>query len=326
MPLKLAPPRPGQSSNWRIRGTHLGIAIDQSAKTADRRLAAKQLAKIKADIEDGKFSVRGAPTFASAADAYLNAGGSDRFMIPLAKHFGEILLSDIDQAAIDKAATTLYPKANAATRNRQVYTPVSAVMRHAGVVIALHRPKGAQGTRRTAWLEQEQAFAILAAATRQSERFGALVAFLLYTGARLSEGLSLTWADVDLDRDSVVIHQTKTEGVRTAFLPKTVVAALSPFKGKPGERVFRLTKSGRLYSMLDEAAKEAKVNIPQRVAFHILRHTWATWMRRYAGLDTAALVETGAWRSRKSASVYEHLDATEEAKKAIKLPTPPIAA
>lgn len=325
MSLKLSPPRPGQSSNWRIRGTHLGVAIDQSAKTADRKIASKYLTKIKADIEAGKFAAHGAPTFASASIAYRNAGGSQRFMAPLIRHFAETPLSDIDQAAIDNAAARLYPAASAATRNRQVYTPVSAILRHAGVAIIIRRPKGSQGTRRTAWLEQDQAFAVMAAATRQSARFGALLTFLLYTGARLGEALALTWGDVDLDGERAVIRQTKTEGVRTAFLPKTVVAALAPFKGKPAGRVFQFTKSGRLYSLLEAAAAEAGVNIPERIAFHIFRHTWATWMRRHAGLDTAALVETGAWRSRKSASVYEHLDATEEAKKVAKLPTPKAA-
>jgi integrase len=63
------------------------------------------------------------------------------------------------------------------------------------------------------------------------------------------------------------------------------------------------------------------VPIPDRVAFHLFRHTWATWMRRYAGMDTAGLVETGAWKSRVSASVYEHLDATVEGRKAALLPT-----
>jgi hypothetical protein len=49
-------------------------------------------------------------------------------------------------------------------------------------------------------------------------------------------------------------------------------------------------------------------------------------MRRYAGLDTSGLVETGAWRDRTSAARYEHLDSTEEAKKADLLPTPKIGA
>ncbi len=43
-------------------------------------------------------------------------------------------------------------------------------------------------------------------------------------------------------------------------------------------------------------------------------------MRRYAGLDTTGLVETGAWRSRQAAAVYEHAIQSEEARRADALP------
>jgi hypothetical protein len=45
-------------------------------------------------------------------------------------------------------------------------------------------------------------------------------------------------------------------------------------------------------------------------------------MRRYGGLDTSGLTETGRWRDRSSAARYEHLDVTEEARKADLLPVP----
>ena len=320
MPLKLVPPRVGWSQNWRIRGMHLGVGVDKSTRTPDRATARKALRTIKEEIERGMFASADAPTFASAAIDYMKAGGSKRFLTPLLKHFGEAPLSAIDQRAIDHAAIALYPSGSPATRNRQVYTPVSAVLRRASVSIVIRRPKGAQGTARTAWLEPPAAFALLTASDAVSPTFGALTKLLLYSGARLGEALALRWADVDLDRKLVIIRQTKTEGTRTAVLPDTVAAALGPLQRASGEKVFRLTKSGRLYTMLARAEKAAGVIIPDRLAFHIFRHTWATWMRRHAGLDTAALVETGAWKSRKSASVYEHLDASEEAKKVLRLP------
>ena len=64
----------------------------------------------------------------------------------------------------------------------------------------------------------------------------------------------------------------------------------------------------------------AGVHIPERVAYHIFRHTWAAWMRRYGGLDTSGLVATGAWRSHSAAKLYEHAEASEEARKADLLP------
>jgi hypothetical protein len=47
-------------------------------------------------------------------------------------------------------------------------------------------------------------------------------------------------------------------------------------------------------------------------------------MRRYAGLDTKGLVATGAWKDRKSADRYEHVQVSEEARKAVLLPTPKV--
>jgi integrase len=72
------------------------------------------------------------------------------------------------------------------------------------------------------------AFALLAAGDGVSPTVGALTKLLLHSGARLGEALALRWADVDLDRKLVTIRQTKTEGVRTAVLPDTVVDALAP--------------------------------------------------------------------------------------------------
>ena len=104
-----------------------------------------------------------------------------------------------------------------------------------------------------------------------------------------------------------------------AVLPDFVVDAWRR-SARDGRVFYPLTKSGKLYAMLANAEKASGVTIPDRLGFHILRHTWADCMRRYAGLDTAALVETGAWRSRKSASVYEPLDATDEAMKGLAPP------
>jgi integrase len=322
MPLKLVPPRGGKSPNWTIRGTYLGQTVDRSSGSAEKRVAQRVLAKLKADIEGGLIAPAAGPTFAGAVISYVQAGGSKRFLQPVTKHFGTMPLSRIDQAAIDGAASRLYPGASNATKNRQVYTPVSAILRHAGVALVLKRPKGALGTPRTAWLNEDDMSALIAASDSHGASFGALMRFLFNTGARLSEALDLRWRDVDLDKGLVRLRQTKEETERAALIQPHVIEALRPLMRAPDDKVFRLTKSGFLYDKLADAAKEAGVTIPERVAFHICRHTWATMMRRYAGADTAALVSTGAWKSRVAASRYEHLDATEDAARALMLPTP----
>ena len=87
------------------------------------------------------------------------------------------------------------------------------------------------------------------------------------------------------------------------------------------DRPFRLSKSGHLYSLLRTAAIRASVDLPPRSAFHIFRHTYATWMRRYAGADEQSLIATGAWKDKKSVARYTHTVINEEARRAELLPT-----
>jgi integrase len=319
MPLKLYPPRPGHP-NWTIRGTYLRRYVERSSGTSDRKVAAKILKKLEGEIERGEFAEPGEPTFASAAAAYMKAGGERKYMRKLLEHFGDTPISKIDQAAIDAAATHLYPSGSAATRNRSVYTPASAVLSNAGIRIGLRRPKGAGGNRATAWLWPEQAEAIFAEAEKLDKDFAALLIVLCYTGLRLSEALALTWNDVRLQDGFAYVPDTKNNEPRAVFLPPVSVAAIANL-ARRNQRVFRFAKSGHLYSLLRVAAIRAGVDLPERSAYHIFRHTYATWMRRYAGLDTKGLVATGAWKDRKSADRYEHVQVSEEARKAILLPT-----
>ena len=323
MPLKLIPPRKGWSPNWRIRGTYLGQRVDQTTGTSDRKLATRALHKIRNDIEQGIFAPRSAPSFASAALRYIEAGGEDRFILRLAEHFGNRPLTSINQEAIDEAANTLYPQATPATRNRQVYTPVSAVLKRAGVTDHLHRPRDGRGKQRLFWFSPEAAGKLLASAYSIDREFGLFCTFLLYTGCRLSETLNLDVSDVNLRENWAYIRETKNGESRLVHLPPALSRWLAvhprSLSGRQG-KVWRFSKSGRLYSLLDNAARRAGVHIPDRVAFHIFRHTWGAWMRRYGGLDTTGLVETGAWRSRQAAAVYEHAVQSEEARCADLLP------
>ena len=314
MPLKLVPPRKGKSPNWAIRGTYLGRYVDRSSKTGNRTLAAKVLKGIERQIERGELTEPGEQTFAGAAAAYMKAGGERTYLKKLLEHFGNKPLGSIGQQEIDGAAVSIYPHSGPATRNRSVYTPCSAVLRHAGYAINLRRPKGSGGNKATVWLWPEQAEAIFAEAKKLDPEFATLLIVLCYTGMRLSEALSLMWNDVRLTDGFAYVPDTKNGEPRPVFLPPVVVAALANLPNRAA-RLFRLGKSGHLYSLLRMVTIKAEVDLPERTAFHIFRHTYATWMRRYAGLDTKGLVATGAWKDRKSADRYEHVEVSEEARK-----------
>lgn len=320
MPLKLIEPRPGKTPNYSIRGTYYGHNINRTTGTPDRKKAAKLLAKIKDEIERGAYTPRGSITFAKAALSYLRAGGEPIYIGPLAGHFGHKPLVEIDQEAIDEAAALLYPNTSNATRNRHVYTPLSAILKHAKVEFRIIRPKGAQGTVKTDWLTVEQAAQLLDTAQKQDAEFRTFLATLCYTGLRLSEALGIGCRDVNLAETTIFIARTKNELPRAVHLPPALIAELANHPrglARGNERLFRFRKNGHLYNLMKAAKREA--GLPN-VTFHTFRHTWATWMRRYAKLDTKGLVGTQAWKDEKSAARYQHVVVTEEAQRADMLP------
>ena len=342
MPLKLVPPRKGWSPYFRVRGTYLGVYVNRSTKSGKRAIANKVLAKWQSDIERGEFAEAEEPTFASASLAYMNAGGDRRPMTPLLNYFGNTNLSKIGQSAIDAAAIALFPSEDIsqATRNREVYTPVSAVLKFAGVDFKIRRPKGSRGRVITRWLWPEQAFRIFDAARSIDPEFAILLEQLCYTGPRLSEELRLTCDDVRLSESFAFLRSTKNGDPRAVHLPTYAVASLANHpRGLDwkGQRVFKFNKGGNLYWLLEAACMVASgLPKPQRVKqgkkperppyeldwvnFHTFCHTWATWMRRYGGADVKDLVATDNWRDERSASRYAHAVARDAWKRVELLP------
>jgi integrase len=331
VPLKISATRKSQSKNFYIRGTYLGVSVDQSSGTDKRSVATAILKRIEREIELGEFrkSNPKTQTFLCAAVAYMEAGRRKRYVAKLIKHFGETPLDQINQAAIDAAAVALHPNAGNATRNACVYTPVSAILRHAGIEIKLRRPKGAKGRVVTDWLRHEDADAIITAADKIDSEFGTLLRALLFTGLRLGEVLDRwQWEDIDLDEGAAWTRREKGGIESDVKLSTDLVGALRILLPTEGQgRVFRFSQGGHLKHLLTRA-KLAALNLPcpvrrpvgwsppdnrlSWVNFHTFRHTWATWMRRYGKLDTKGLVATGNWRDERSASRYAHAVTREE--------------
>jgi len=319
MPLKLIDPQKARSPNFRIRGTYLGFYIDRTAGTPVKAIAQKLLQTIKHDIERGAITKKGEPTFADAATAYLNAGGETRFLAKLVKYFGDTPLRLIDQMAIDTAAGVLYPSASPATKNRQVYTIVLTILSRAGVATKFQRPIGGAGLARVIYLEPKEAWRLLDTAEQTDVEIAVIMAFCLYTGARLSEALALKCRNVNLSAGTALCEHTKNGDPRTVYLPAPLIAALAnlPDGLNRDGHVFSWAKylgtsKARFYRLVDRVYETAGVD-PQGAPIHILRHTYATWMRRFAAADGRALMDTGAWRDMKSTQRYMHTKVDESA-------------
>jgi integrase len=333
MPLKLIPPGKRHGSPyWYIRGSVRGIRVDESTGVSDKKAAEE--VRIKREGEVLTQSIHGDPavrTFAAAVTSYVALGGDNSRLKPILHHFGpRHLLANIGQAEIEDCARKLYPRASAATRNRQIYTPISAVLHHAArkkwcakPVIA--RPKG-HDSERVRWITYEEAERLIAAA---APHIRPLVVFLLSTGARLSEALYLEWSDVDLTRAHVVFRPTEARGIKTEEargvpLPVRAVAELANLPWDREGFVFRrpagkIRKSGRVWLPYESREGEGGGQIKtawrgmlRRAGVsdfspHDCRHTWATWHYR-ANRDIQALMALGGWKTPKMVFRYTHVN------------------
>jgi integrase/recombinase XerD len=145
------------------------------------------------------------------------------------------------------------------------------------------------------------------------EPYRTLVLLGLHTGVRLrSEGLSLTWEEVDLERARLTIRaeHAKNGSARVIPLSGPVVEALramQPETAAPGDPVF-LTRAGRrlrdVGSVLWRAARRAKVS---GVSPHVFRHTWASRFMQSGG-DLRTLMTLGGWRTIGMVIRYSHSD------------------
>jgi integrase len=249
MPLRLIPPRKSKTPNWGIRGTYLKVAVDRSSGTHRKAVANRIRQQIERAIENGDYpaprQAPDAPTFLSAAVAYMKAGRSPRYVGKLIEHFGETPLAEIGQAEIDAAAIAIYPSVTPATRNRCVYSPVSAILHHACIALTLDRPKGAKGKIVTDYLSPADAEAIILAARAFDPELALLLTILLYTGTRLGEALALRWDNVQLEEGSARIRTSKNLLPRELYLRADLVPALAAHRPPDGQgRVFRFHQGG----------------------------------------------------------------------------------
>src|ERR1700730_16117474 len=315
MPLKLKrrPDRP----HWYIHGTVRGITIRESTGVTDQKAAEAIKARREWEIiQRSVFGAEATATFIGAAVKYMEADGERLYLKPIIAKIGSMPLAKIDQGLIDKTAKELYPEGSPATLNRQVYTPIAAVLNHAakrGLCSkrVIERPLLPLG--RIRWLTFEEAERLIEAC---SPHLRSLVVFILGTGARLSEALYLDWRDVDLVRGHVAFLDTKNGEARGVPLHSRIVNELRLLRHREGA-VFR-TQKGRPYAEKESGGGQIKTAFRgacRRAGItdfspHDCRHTWATW-HYAANRDLIALMKLGGWKSERMVLRYAHVNVSQ---------------
>lgn len=219
MPLKLV--LTSRSPNWWLRGSVRGISVRETTGTPNREEAEMVLIiRSKEVLEESLFGKRANVTFDQAAESYLEAGGSSRFLDRVRMYFGNKPLRNLRQNDLDVAALTLFPRTTPATRNRQCYTPFIAVWNHAVLndwadLRLWRRPRKQKGTTvrtptsrsGTKPVDYERASLFVA---QMAPAPAMAMTALFFTGMRPIELFTLERDDVFVSRRWIVVSNSKS--------------------------------------------------------------------------------------------------------------------
>lgn len=320
--------RPGRAGWWICgtvtpAGAPRGVRVRRRAGSDDERLAREEAAAVEASIlRDAWHGPRRAAVgFSAAALSYLThtprSAGTRALVRRLVLHWVDTPIDRIDQAAVDRArGMLLRPGASPATVRRNLITPLRAILSHGARRGWCEAPRfdlPAEPPGRTAYLLPGEARRLLECA---APHLRPLLVYLLATGCRLGEALSLEWRQVDLRGRRVLLEatQTKARRARLVELPPAALVALAALPGREGA-VFR-TPRGTPYRATGSGAggghiktawhrAAAAAGLPD-ITPHVLRHTWASW--HYAlHRDLLLLARAGGWASTALVERYAHL-------------------
>ncbi len=224
--------------------------------------------------------------------------------------FGEVPLCSLDVTKLDKFMLNMKKTDKSAATIRYVFAIISQIWNKAvflnivdGECPTKKIKKPQQDNRRMRFLSQEEAKLLLEALERRSQDMHDIALISLFCGLRAGEIHSLTWGVVNFGEESILIRDTKSGKNRHAFMTAEVKAMLERrFTDQSKlDLVFPSSKGGKRRWVSDtfvRAVNELGLNnsgefetdekgeqIPilisdtrQRIVFHSLRHTFASWL------------------------------------------------
>ena len=172
----------------------------------------------------------------------------------------------------------------------------------------VQKPKEPRG--RVRFLDDEEREKLLEACKKSHEPFlYPVVVLAISTGARKSEILNLTWADIDLKRKVAILHHTKNNERRAlplAGVALECVKGLAEFR-RIDTRLLFPDESGRKPILIrapwQKALKKAGI---EDFKFHDLRHSAASYLAM-SGASLAEIAEVLGHKTLQMVKRYSHL-------------------
>lgn len=169
--------------------------------------------------------------------------------------------------------------------------------------------------RRQRFLNHDEANQLLVALKEKDETLHNMALLSLHTGMRASEIFKLTWGCIDTGRGIITILDAKSGHGRAAFMTEQIKTMFARMKhGKNDDFVF-LRKDKKPFTEMPTLFRDIITDLKfnenvsdtrQRVCFHTLRHTMASWHAE-GGTDLYVLKELLGHGSITLTERYSHL-------------------
>lgn len=297
------------------------IYVRRSLGTADADLAAAAVREIERQARNRRLLGPDAPrpedelTFNAALALYQPTPADARYLIPIVKKIGSQRVRDITPAAVRRLAADLYPDAATDTWQRQVVTPVRAVINNAHELgkcapirikafdrderLKQDRARGAESRRRRTpgswpWLR--------AFIAKADPRDAALAFFMFTTAARIGQSTAMRRStDMDLPGNRLRVPAAKGHPAEWVEILPELVALIANLRRPRNRAAWDLVfytgggHTSAIYRRWRAACKAAGIDyIPPHAAG---RHGFGTEMIVRQGLDPVTTARAGRWAS-----------------------------
>ncbi|MEZ5799297.1 MAG: site-specific integrase [Nitratireductor sp.] len=233
--------------------------------------------------------------------------------ISFLEEINEILLkngvSNIDSNAIDFLIGEFRQKGNKnSTINRKLSSLFKLLRKYkksGGDIEVPEFTKLPEKNGRIRFLSADEEESLFAGLSRTDPHYMALAAFLIDTGARIGEAISLRWSDIP--PGSVTFWETKANLPRSVPLTAraaSIVNDLRTVENRAGR--FASIRYANFRNAWLKARKEAGMERDPQIVPHILRHTCASRLAQ-AGVDIKRIQEFLGHKSLTMTLRYAHL-------------------
>lgn len=168
---------------------------------------------------------------------------------------------------------------------------------------------------RQRFLTPDEARILLAVLEKNNQRCWLMALISLHCGLRFGEIANLKWGDVHYDTFTIFVPDSKSGHARHAVMTEDVANALSKLpQGKPTTLVFptssgqKMENISKTFSNIVEAVglNDGISDRRQKVVFHTLRHTYASWLAK-SGQGQLTIADRLGHRSLDMTKRYTHL-------------------